>query len=358
MPITENPISVISTQESISKDMPDISVIVVTYNQESTIARCLESIVAQRFNGRMEIVIGEDGSNDATAEICRKYQTDYPDRIRLYCNRRNKGLIDNYFDTMLNCTGRYLADCAGDDSWSDPYKLQKQFYFLEQNSHVGLVHTAWEFHDIINGQTIPYRHNSEKTIVFEKGKILMPLLNRELKPYPHLSTALWRRDAMMAEYLKDPQLFRHSDNTCEDLQIIAAMASRMAVAYLPDKTLLYSVGHKSVSSEESFSKTFDFYIGTVRLTRRLHLKYAVADGDMRLYYRNIMDFLAAQIIHGHLTDRVTALRSLADYLPFRPSAKYRLIMAAMRFKGISWVAAKLYHRISKRKVVKSLSDAE
>lgn len=42
--------------------MPDISVIVVTYNQESTIARCLESIVAQRFNGRIEIVIGEDGS--------------------------------------------------------------------------------------------------------------------------------------------------------------------------------------------------------------------------------------------------------------------------------------------------------
>ncbi len=118
------------------------------------------------------------------------------------------------------------------------------------------------------------------------------------------------------------------------------------------------LGTNQSAQRNLFSKTFDFYIGTVRLTRRLHLKYAVADSDMRLYYRNIMDFLAAQIIHGHLTDRVTPLRSLADYLPFRPSAKYRLIMAAMRFKGISWVAAKLYHRISKRKVVKSLSDAE
>lgn len=338
--------------------IPDISVIVVTYNQEATIARCLESIIAQRFNGRMEIVIGEDGSSDTTAEICRKYQADYPDIIRLHCNCRNKGLIDNYFDTMLNCTGQYLADCAGDDSWSDPYKLQKQFDFMEKNIHVGMVHTAWEYYDVNSGQTIPYRYNADKAEIFTPRQTLIPLLNRELKPYPHLSTALWRRDAMMAEYSNDTELFRNRANTCEDLQIIAAMASRMAVAYLPDKTLLYSVGHSSVSSEESYPKTFDFYYGTVRLTRQIQLKYAVDDSEMNAYYLHILDFLASQIIHGHLRDRVTALHSLANNLPCRPSIKFRLIMAAMRFKGISWPVSALYHRISKRNVVKLQSDDE
>ncbi|MDE6489151.1 MAG: glycosyltransferase, partial [Paramuribaculum sp.] len=43
---------------------PEVSVIVVTYNQESTIGRTLESILAQKCDFDFEIIVGEDASSD------------------------------------------------------------------------------------------------------------------------------------------------------------------------------------------------------------------------------------------------------------------------------------------------------
>ena len=48
-----------------------ISVIVCTYNQQDTISRTLDSILAQRCHLPIEIVIGEDGSIDGTLAVCQ-----------------------------------------------------------------------------------------------------------------------------------------------------------------------------------------------------------------------------------------------------------------------------------------------
>ena len=340
------------------QSQPDISVIVITYNQENTIARCLDSILGQRFDGLMEIVIGEDCSNDTTAEICRKYAAMHPDIIRLCCNDANKGLLDNYFDTMLRCRGTYLADCAGDDCWCDPLKLQKQYDLMQKHRDVGMVHTAWQYYDTKTGRIRPYEHNADKVSIYAIGKLLQPLLVKSLRPMIHLSTALWRRDTMMKEYDADQLLFRNKAYTCEDFQIIAVLAASTQIAYLPDITLSYSVGHPSVSSEESFGKTFDFYSGSVKLTLRLQKKYDVTDSFMRGYYRQMLDFLAAQIAHGQLYGRTESLRMISRELPCRPSWKYQAIMAIMRLKPIAPIYNAAIQRISKRKVVNSSSDDE
>ena len=65
-----------------------------------------------------------------------------------------KGIIDNYFDTLLDCRGRYIADCAGDDFWIDPLKLEKEVNILEQHPEVTLVHTAFNYFDYNKKQII------------------------------------------------------------------------------------------------------------------------------------------------------------------------------------------------------------
>lgn len=337
------------------QSQPDISVIVITYNQENTIARCLDSILGQRFDGLMEIVIGEDCSNDTTAEICRKYAAMHPDIIRLCCNDANKGLLDNYFDTMLRCRGTYLADCAGDDCWCDPLKLQKQYDLMQKHRDVGMVHTAWQYYDTKTGRIRPYEHNTDKVSIYAIGKLLQPLLVKSLRPMIHLSTALWRRDVIMKEYAADELLFRNKAYTCEDFQIIAVMAASTQIAYLPDITLSYSVGHPSVSSEESFCKTFDFYLGSLKLTRRLQLKYGITDVIMRAYYKHMLSFLAAQIVHGQLDDQIASMRVIARELPCRLPLKYRILMAAMKLRPVAMAYAAVAQWISKRKTVKASS---
>ena len=49
-----------------------VSVIVVTYNQEKTIGRTLDSILMQQCHLPIEIVIGEDGSKDKTRVVCQE----------------------------------------------------------------------------------------------------------------------------------------------------------------------------------------------------------------------------------------------------------------------------------------------
>ena len=120
-----------------------ISVIVATYNQEDTIGRTLDSILMQQCHVPYEIVIGEDCSTDSTRTVCQEYAKKHPDVIRLFANQKNKGLIDNYFDCLLACEGQYIAECAGDDFWTDPLKLEKEVTILEEHPEVTLVHTDW-----------------------------------------------------------------------------------------------------------------------------------------------------------------------------------------------------------------------
>ena len=53
---------------------PQISVIVVTKNEEKNISTCLESLLAQDCpKDRYEIIVVDGASTDKTQDICRRY---------------------------------------------------------------------------------------------------------------------------------------------------------------------------------------------------------------------------------------------------------------------------------------------
>ena len=123
----------------------DVSVFILTYNQEEFIGQTLESILQQKTNFSYQLVIGEDCSTDATRAICEKYANQHKEKIKLLGSRENLGLINNFIRTFKECDGKYVAICDGDDYWIDPLKLQKQFDFLESNTDYAIVHTNVNF---------------------------------------------------------------------------------------------------------------------------------------------------------------------------------------------------------------------
>lgn len=121
----------------------EVSVFVLTYNQEKYISQTLDSILSQNTTFSFQIVIGEDFSNDSTRLICEEYANKFGSKIKLLpCLGENIGLIRNYYRTFKECKGKYIAICDGDDYWIDNSKLQKQFDFLENNKEYSIVHTA------------------------------------------------------------------------------------------------------------------------------------------------------------------------------------------------------------------------
>lgn len=118
---------------------PIVSVCMITYNHERYIGQAIESVVSQRTNFSFDLNIGEDCSTDNTQSIIKKYQKTNPTIVKPIFRKKNIGMKPNFIDVMSKCTGKYIALLEGDDYWTDPYKLQKQVDFLEENKEYVMV---------------------------------------------------------------------------------------------------------------------------------------------------------------------------------------------------------------------------
>ena len=129
-----------------------IAVCITTYNHESYIAQCLDSVFAQVCDEPIRIYIGDDCSTDNTATICRHYAS--ADKRIVYVRRdSNCGLTNNTIDLyrLIMADGcDYIAMLDGDDWWTDTHKLQLQTDYLRTHPETGFVHT--------NGRTMSGSH--------------------------------------------------------------------------------------------------------------------------------------------------------------------------------------------------------
>ena len=261
-----------------------ISVVVVTYNQAATIGRTLDSILMQQCHVPFEIVIGEDCSTDDTRAICQNYAEKHPDIIRLICNERNKGIVDNYYDCLLTCRGKYIADCAGDDFWIDTQKLEKEVKVMENHPEVTMVITNWQYYNEHTRETTPSRQQQYAPITHGKD-LLRAIITQQNMSVFHLCTALYRADIFRKAYEEDTDLFRNKTYVSEDMQVAFTMALNGDIAYLPDVTLNYSLGSGSVSNVKDSEKAFRF------VQRSTELICYLADK----HHLDIQDFMARRI---------------------------------------------------------------
>jgi glycosyltransferase involved in cell wall biosynthesis len=68
--------------KSLASLMQDIAILVLTYNQESILSECLDSILSQEIKGKtMRIFVIDDASTDGTPKLISKYEARYPDII-------------------------------------------------------------------------------------------------------------------------------------------------------------------------------------------------------------------------------------------------------------------------------------
>ncbi|MBO4597925.1 MAG: glycosyltransferase [Bacteroidaceae bacterium] len=250
-----------------------ISVVVITYNQEEYIARALDSILMQKCSIPFEIIIGEDCSTDNTGEICARYAEQYPDKITLFRNSPNKGLLNNYFDCLMACRGKYMADCAGDDFWVDEYKLEKLRTIMDEHPDVTLAHTGYAVYNENTGvASTPLGYQPEAYI--KDGKAMLQDIICPKVPMMIQST-MFRMKPLLEGYEEDTALFRNKNLPCEDMPIFSVLASRGKVAYIPDVTQNYSVGHDSLSNNVDEVKQFHFVRRMAKLTSYLAEKYGI-----------------------------------------------------------------------------------
>lgn len=119
----------------------DISVAMATYNGERYIKEQIDSILAN-LKKNDEIVISDDGSNDETLSIIRKYQ-ERDKRIKLI-NGPHKGVKKNFENAIKNCKGKYIFLSDQDDIWMKN-KVEKVLKIFEEKKSTLVVHDAEVF---------------------------------------------------------------------------------------------------------------------------------------------------------------------------------------------------------------------
>jgi glycosyltransferase involved in cell wall biosynthesis len=171
-----------------------LTVILLTYNHEKTIAKAFESILEQQTNFEFDIFVLEDCSTDRTAHICKEYKKKHPDKITLFLNEKNFGVTRNFKQGLLNVKSKYFAFLEGDDYWCDRKKLQKQVDVLNQHpectmcGHDTLVRdlvkrTQWLFSSVFNYEKKEKYNVSEDFRVHPSSRLYRNVI--DISAIPH-----------------------------------------------------------------------------------------------------------------------------------------------------------------------------
>lgn len=336
-----------------------ISVAVITYNQEATIRQTLDSILAQKGDFDLELVIGEDCSTDNTLAVCKDYvrivnseelrENRGEREIKLLSGPKNLGITANYFRTLQACTGEFIGDIAGDDYYCDEHALEKQMRYLQKHPEVGVMGANGYRYYVRRNKKLPglnpamdAEHSKAKDFYFSAdysgGVYFTPV------------GVMIRRE--MLEYIDYDEIVRRK-LPVEDYPMQAIWSQHTKFACLPDFLVTYRVYTESATFISfDHPKYLQYYKGLANIRRYLNELFpddACFSEDWLQEYEFYKEFL----LYLHMMEYKKAKVLIKKVAPKIPdSAK---LHQAKRFAK-SWLHFVAAHCIKEYKYMKELKQ--
>lgn len=164
---------------------PRVTVLIGSYDNAATLPRAIDSILAQSV-AELELIVIDDGSTDATAELTADY-TRRDRRVRLLSMGRNVGISASLNAGLRAARAAVVAINDADDH-SAPHRLERQLALLDARPDVAVV--GCRMHEV-DEHGRPLRARTS----FRPGDVGGALMR--FNPIPNTSAAL-RRDAALA----------------------------------------------------------------------------------------------------------------------------------------------------------------
>ena len=144
----------------------EITIIVLVYNVENYIERCIRSLLEQTLNERIQYVIVNDCTPDRSIEILHQIMAFYPERIpdiKIINHDTNKGSATARNTGLMHATGRYIGWVDSDD-WVEANMFEK-LYDAAQKHNADLV---WcDFYNTgMDSETRQFQHCKENKMAF------------------------------------------------------------------------------------------------------------------------------------------------------------------------------------------------
>lgn len=116
-----------------------VSVLLPVYNGEKYIADAIDSLLAQTHKN-LEIIIVDDCSTDATADVIKQYNDN---RIKYYKNEVNSGIVYSLNRAIKLSHGMYLARMDADDICMN-HRIERQLAYMKANPELIIISCWYE----------------------------------------------------------------------------------------------------------------------------------------------------------------------------------------------------------------------
>lgn len=206
-----------------------VSVVMPAYNAAATIEPALRSLLGQTYEP-LEIIVVDDGSTDATADIA----AGLGDPRVMLLRQSHSGLVKALNDGCARAQGGFIARLDADDL-SHERRIAAQVAFLDDHPDVGLV-GAWAAMAIRGGD------GAERTFA-------PPTANEALRryllwdnPFVH-SSVMFRRSAYLSAG-------GYPEGLWEDYRMWIRIAASWRIANLPEVLVTHRVHAASLSGRQ------------------------------------------------------------------------------------------------------------
>lgn len=212
-----------------------VSVIIPTFNRQSTLDRAISSVLNQTYNN-LECLIVDDCSTDATKELVESFDDK---RVKYFRNDKNLGVSYSRNLGFKYSRGDYIALLDSDDEWLKN-KLEKQLPLLKD---FPLVHgeEVW----IRNGQKI----NQKKIHKKSGGNIFHRCI--------HLCLISPSASIMDRSLYSEMKGFREDFPVCEDYELWLRITSQYEVGFVETPVINKYGGHEDQLSHKY--KAMDYW---------------------------------------------------------------------------------------------------
>ena len=185
------------------------TVLLISYNHEEYIAKCIESVLSQKTQYPFIIKIFDDASTDGTQGIIREYVNKYPDLIEAYINETNQGAQANIWRAYKSVDTKYCIMTETDDYWCDDIKLEMQIKALEEHPDCSFCCTN-NIVNVIHDEYLSYRDKKPEIQpgIYNKEIITFDDINKIPAGFlTHISTRVVRSSCMDLDKIKNKESF-------------------------------------------------------------------------------------------------------------------------------------------------------
>lgn len=223
---------------------PAVSIIVPVYNAESTLHRCIESILRQSCTD-FELLLVNDGSRDSSGAICNEYAAK-DTRIRVF-HKENGGVSAARNLALEEARGKYLQFLDSDD-WAAP---DATLLLLRAAEEHGADMVISDFYRVV-GERVSVKGDIEEDRVFGREEYAEHMMaNPADFYYGVLWNKLYRRDIVQTHRIRMDEEISWCEDFLFNLEYIRC-AKRFYALNVP---IYYYVKTKgSLASQISLSK--------------------------------------------------------------------------------------------------------